>query len=633
MKTTHPVTRSALGIAALVVIAIFANWLVSLTPLGNRGVDFTEHKIHTLSDGTRAILGELDTPVVIRYYATRGSTYMPEEIKLHMRRVDDLLAEYASLSNGKLRIEHLDPEPDTEAEDSAQLDGLSGQRINNENVYFGLAVSCLDKTTVLPFLNPQDETMLEYQLSSAVAEVSTPVKPVIGVMSGVDLAGAPAMMPGQPANDGWVIYQQLRQTYEIRDLPLESTTEIDPNEIKVLLLFHPAGITPDTEYAIDQYLLRGGTVVACLDAYSVAAQMLGGGNPMMGMGGAPTTSTLPTLLDAWGVTFESGQVLADASLATRLSGDRDGIAVLTLPQENLPEKDNVITRNLGSVTFFLPGAITRKGGAGVEATGLAVSSTRAGFVDPMRASQLDPSLNTELQPAGTAYDLVTHLSGTFRSAFPDGPPGEDADEEPADAEQTEPSEDSDHLAEASSPGNVFLIADIDLFYDNFAYNVQNFGGMKMASPLNGNSTLMFNLIDQAVGSRHLIGSRSRSALRRPFTVVAEMEAEFDKQVGAKIEQFQARQREAQERLSELQAQKSRGNELFLSPEQEAEIRKLREEQVKYSRLIRDQEIDLRRQKDQLAGRVTTLNVAVMPSIIILVGIGLFLKRRSLTRAR
>jgi len=633
MKTTHPITRSALGIAALVVIAILANWLVSLTPIGNRGVDFTENKIHTLSDGTRAILSELDTPVVIRYYATRGSTYMPEEIKLHMRRVDDLLAEYASLSDGTLRIEHLDPEPDTEAEDSAQLDGMSGQRINNENVYFGLAVSCLDKTTVIPFLDPRDETMLEYHLSSAISEVSTPVKPIIGVMSGLELAGAPAMMPGQPSNDGWVFYQQLKQSYEIRDIPLEGTPEIDPAEIKVLLVFHPADISPESEYAIDQYLLRGGTVVACLDAYSVAAQMQSGGNPMMGMGGAATTSTLPTLLNAWGITFESGQVLGDASLATRLSGDRTGIAVLTLPQENMPQNDSVITQGLGSVTLFLPGAITRTGDAGVAAEPLIVSSTNAGFVDAMRASQLDENLATEMRPQGTVFDLATHLSGKFRSAFPDGPPGA-PDEEEAEAEggQEAPADDN-HLAEATAAGNVFLIADIDMFYDNFAYNVQNFGGMRMVSPINGNSTLMFNLIDQAVGSRHLIGSRSRSALRRPFTVIADMEADFNKQVGAKIEEFQTRQREAQERLNQLQSQKSQGNELFLSPEQEAEIQQLREEQVKYARLIREQEIDLRRQKDQLAGRVTKFNVAVMPSIVILIGLGLYLKRRSATRAR
>jgi len=629
-KTTHPVTRAALGVAALVAIAVLANWLVSLTPVGNRGPDFTENKLHTLSEGTRSILTELDTPVVIRYYASRSTDYMPEELKIHMRRVDDLLKEYASISNGKLRVEELDPEPDTDAEDSANLDGIDGQRINDQNLYFGIAVSCLDRTSVLPFLNPQEETMLEYQLSKAISDVSTVSKPVVGVMSGLNIAGGPAMMPGQPPSQPWVIYQQLKQSYEIRDIEM-NVTSIDPKEIKVLLLFHPAGITPETEYAIDQYLLAGGTVVACLDANSVAAQMTNPGNPMMG-GGAPTMSTLPTLLPAWGVSFESAKVLADPPFATMLGGNQLGLAVLTLPQDSMPQKDNVVTKDLGSVTFFLPGAFTKTGGAGVAANTLVRSSNEAGFVDSEAAARLDPKLATSFRPTGVVYDLVTHLHGTFKTAFPNGKPAAPADPAAPEAAEKKP-EDAASLKTGASPGNVFLIADIDAFFDRFAYNVQNFGGMQMATPMNGNASLLFNLLDQATGSKHLIGSRSRAAVRRPFTLVQKMEADFNKNVGAKIAEFEEKQQAAQTKLAALQAQKSQGNELHLSPEQETEIRNLRKEQVEYARMIREQEKDLRRQKDELAGKITLLNVAAMPTLVILVGLGLFLKRRSVTRAR
>ncbi len=629
MKTTHPVTRAAFGVAALVAIAVLANWLVSLTPLGNRGADFTENKVHTLSEGTRAILTELDTPVVIRYYASRHTDYMPEELKLHMRRVDDLLKEYSAISKGKLRIDNLDPEPDTDAEDSANLDGINGQRMDDQNLFFGLAISCLDKTSVIPFLNPREETMLEYQLSKAVAEVSTPTKPKIGLMSAFDLKGAPAMMPGQQPTPGWVIYQQLKQSFEVVDISMEAAT-IDPKVIKVLLLFHPAGITPEAEYSVDQYLLNGGTVVACLDAYSVAAQMTQpAGNPMMGQQAPnPTTSTLPTLLSAWGVTYESGMVLADPSLATKLGGDRLGLAVLTLGKDSMPQKDDVITKDLGSVTFFLPGGFTKTGATGITANSLIKSTTQAGFVDAMKASQLDPSLARTLKSNGTAYDLVTHLSGTFKTAFPDGKPKPTTEgKENKDAPKPE------SLKEATSPGNVFLIADVDAFYDRFAYNVQNFGGSQMATPSNGNASLLFNLLDQATGSKHLIGSRSRSAIARPFTVVQKMEADFNKTVGVKIEEFQAKQKEAQKKLSDLQAQKSRGAELYLSPAQEAEIKKLREEQVEYAKLVREQEKDLRRQKDKLGGKITLLNVAAMPALVVLVGFAFFVQRRRATRAR
>ncbi|MGA0853337.1 MAG: Gldg family protein [Luteolibacter sp.] len=627
MKSNNPVTRATIAVIALAAIAIFANWLVSLSSFGNRGADFTEKQIHTLSDGTRAILSEIGAPVVIRYYASRNTDYMPEEIKLHMRRVDDLLKEYASLSKGKLRIENLDPQPDTDAEDSANLDGINGQRMDDQNLYFGLAVSCLDKNSVIPFIDPRQETMLEYQLSKAIAEVSAPSKPKIGIMSALTMQGEPAGMPGQRPTPAWVIYQQLKQSFDIEDIPMTTTT-IDPKSIKVLLLFHPAGITPEAEFAVDQYLLGGGTVVACLDSFSIAAQMAGGGNPMMGMPGTPTSSTLPTLLKSWGVSFESAKVLADPTYSTRMAGDRDALAVLTLTKEAMPQADSVITKDLDSVTLFLPGAFTINATDDIKASSLIKSSTGSGFVDSTRASQLDPSLNTSFRPSGTAYDLVTYLSGNFKTAFPDGKP---QGASPADANKPEAS--ANQLKQSSSTGHVFLIADVDAFYDRFAYNLQNFAGVQMASPINGNASLLFNLLDQATGSKHLIGSRSRSAIRRPFTVVQKMEAEFNQQVGTKIEEFQEKQKAAQQKLSDLQAQKSRGSELYLSPEQEAEIRKLRKEQVEYSKLIREQEKDLRRQKDKLAGRITLLNVGVMPMLVTLFGLGLFVQRRRSTRAR
>ena len=628
-----PVTRAAIGIAALVAIAILANWLVSLTPFGNRGVDFTENKIYTLSDGTKSILGDLDTPVTIRYYASRSVESLPGPLKLHMKHVDDLLREYSSLSNGKLRIDNIDPEPDTDAEDSANLDGI--RPVSEDNLYLGIAVSALDKKIILPFLNPNEETMLEYQISKAIAEVSTPVKPVIGIMSALNLAGTPAMMPGQQPQPAWVIYQQLQQSFELKDLGM-TPEKIDPNEIKALLLFHPAEISKQSEYLVDQYLLGGGTVVACLDAHSVAAQMVGGQpNPMTGQAGAPTISTLPTLLGAWGIDFTSSQVLADPVHATVLGGNRKGIAVLSLPQSAMPQKDNIIIKGIESVTFYLPGAFKRKDGGGVASNSLIRSSTSAGFVDSRRAAQLDPSLDTSLKAEGTAFDLVTHLSGNFKTAFPDGKPKQETPEAapPEDKEKKEDAPKDNSLKQAAKPGNVFLIADVDAFFDSFAYNVQNFGGMQVANPANGNATLLLNLLDQATGSEYLIGSRSRAATRRPFTVIQEMEAEFNKEVGSKIEDFQAKLQETQTKLQNLQAQKAQGSELFLSPEQEAEIAKLREQQVDYARLTRELQKDLRRQKDKLAGKITLLNVAAMPALVILFGLALFLKRRSSTRAR
>jgi ABC-type uncharacterized transport system involved in gliding motility auxiliary subunit len=305
---------------------------------------------------------------------------------------------------------------------------------------------------------------------------------------------------------------------------------------------------------------------------------------------------------------------------------------LSLPKSAMPDKDSIITKNLESVTLYLPGAFEFTGADGITANPLIRSSKVAGFVDTVKASQLDPSIENHVKATGTAFDLVTFLSGNFKSAFPNGKPEDGAAGEAPEGEKKDaPKEDS--LKQASKPGNVFLIADIDAFYDRFAYSVQNFGGTQMATPANGNSALLFNIIDQAIGSKYLIGSRSRAATRRPFTVIQEMETKFNDHVGSKIEEFQTKQRQAQGKLQELQAQKTKGSELFLSPEQEAEIENLRKQQVEYSRLIREQEKDLRRQKDNLAGNITLLNVVVVPVLVILFGLSLYIARRSSTRAR
>ena len=188
---SNPVFNTTLGILALITIAFFANWLVSLTAIGNRALDLTEEKVHTLTPGTKSILAELkesDAEVTINYYATRDAEFMPRALKLYMKKVDGLLKRYQALAGENLRIVNLDPKPDTDAEDSANLDGIIGQSLNEENLYLGISISFLDEKAAIPFLNPASETQLEYQLSSAIARVARTDKPTLGLMSPFPMA-------------------------------------------------------------------------------------------------------------------------------------------------------------------------------------------------------------------------------------------------------------------------------------------------------------------------------------------------------------------------------------------------------------------------------------------------------------
>lgn len=625
-KTTHPVTRAILGITAVILIVIFSNWLVGSTSLGNRNIDLTEDKRHTLTDGTKAILKELDCPVIVRYYATRKSEAMPRRIKTYMRKVDDLLNQYANLSGGNVRIENLDPQPDTDAEDSANLDGISGQRINDENLYFGISISCLDQQTSIPFLDPTEETMLEYQLSSSIANVSNFEKTKLGLMTTLPLQGSPAMMPGQQPQPPWIIYQLLQQRYDLQYLGM-SPENLDPDVTPVILMIHPAGITKETEFLIDQYLLKGGVIIACLDSFALTAPQ---GDPRMGgMGGVPASSSLPSLLDAWGVGMDSTSVIADGKYATDFGNNERMYAHLSLSPEAITSEDEIITRGFENLYFALAGGLTINGNSGVSIETLVKSSKNNLLIPGRNATRPDPGLFARSQPSGKHYGLVMRLKGKFKTAFPDGDPSKQDSNKADDNTQSDANETTTTaLSQALNESTVYLISDVDFLYDRACFQeiAQNYVAV------NNNAALLQNILDQCTGSKHLIGSRSRAATMRPFTLVKEMETNFEQEMREDIEKSRLAMENIVSQLQQLQTQKSQGKALVLSPEQEEKIQQLQAEQVKLRRELRDKQKGLQARKDQLYSKIRWMTVAITPAFVALVGICVWTIRRRKTRA-
>src|SRR5215204_5136672 len=257
---------SSLGVAAMFIIIIVINAIAAQV---KQRVDLTAERAYTLSPGTRAILSKLDTPVQIRFYCTREDNQMPVFLKTYAQRVEDLLGEYRQASKGQIEIQKLDPVPDSDAEDSAKLDGVEGQmrQLGGEPFYLGLSVSMLDQKETLPFLSPERERLLEYDISRAISRVMTADKPVVGVMSPLPYAGQqmnPAMMRmGQRGAQPWVLFSELKSDFNVKEI--EMTAEKIPDEVKVLVVIHPKAISEGAQYAIDQFVLRGGKLLAFLD--------------------------------------------------------------------------------------------------------------------------------------------------------------------------------------------------------------------------------------------------------------------------------------------------------------------------------------------------------------------------------
>jgi len=337
---------STLGVLVMVIIVIALNIIVR--PVTTR-VDLTADKAYTLSVGTKRVLSKLDTPVQIRFYFSQKDSATPVEYKTYAARVEDMLNEYQLLAKGNVELKRLDPVPDTEAEDSANLDGIEGQALQplgGDKIYFGLAISCLGERTTIPFLSPARERLLEYDLTRAIAQVAKPQKPVIGVMSGLPVFGGfnPMMMRmgGGGRTEPWLFVNELKADFAVKEVPL--TAEKIEDDIKVLLVIYPKSISEAAEFAIDQFVLRGGKLIAFLDPLSaMESRNADPSNPLQAAAGSG--ASLERLLKAWGLTFDINKVVADKTYFTELGGEGGRPQVnpsfLQIPPEAMDTNDVV----------------------------------------------------------------------------------------------------------------------------------------------------------------------------------------------------------------------------------------------------------------------------------------------------
>ncbi|HJQ64226.1 MAG TPA: GldG family protein, partial [Burkholderiales bacterium] len=365
---------SAGGVIALAVILVAANFLIGAF---NARVDLTQGNVYTLSPGTRAILSKLEAPVKIRFYYSQGGNTVPVGLKTFAKRVEDLLGEYRAASDGKVVIEKFNPEPDSDAEDSASLDGIDGQMTNSgEKFYLGLSVSFLDQKAAIPVLAPDRERLLEYDITRAISQVSTVKKPVVGVMSALPVLGRPLnpVLKQQPT-EPWVLASELKRVFDVRKVEME-TRKID-DDISVLLVIHPRNLSEETEFAIDQFVLRGGKLIAFVDPYAYFDQQPDLQNPFGGQQAGQ--SMFYNLFKAWGIEVNMGKVVADLTYASG-EGPRLLPTLLSLNQEAL-NPDDVVTSQVGTLLVPFSGVFGGKPAEGLTQTVLAHTSKNSMLVD------------------------------------------------------------------------------------------------------------------------------------------------------------------------------------------------------------------------------------------------------------
>lgn len=613
---------------AILGVVLMGVVLISVVFIGrffSRRVDVTEDKLYTLSPASRELVREIEKPVTVRFYYTRGVRDLPGFYKNYATRVEDLLHEYRLAGRGKIRIETFNPTPDSDDADAAELDGMQPRMVaSGDQFYLGVAVSQAERAETLPFLPPEKENLLEYELTRAIYRVSNPDKAVVGILAGMPVMGQPQQNPmmmqrddraGQP----WFFVSALRQDYEVREI--QPAAEAIDDDIDVLLIVHPKNLTDKTLYAIDQFVLGGGKVIAFVDPFSAVDQKTNPmNNPMMGQ--QPSVSTLGRLFDAWGVGFDETQVVADRTYTFPARGQQPDLAVLALSEDAM-NPDDVTVADLNLMVWLYSGAFT--GGApGLEKTVLVHSSERSQLVDSSLVN-IPGAVARDFSSDMKEYALAVRLQGRFPAAFPDGPPsaptpdGEDA-EAPAAG-----------LTEAAAEGLVILVGDADMLYhDIWAAPQQDvFTGRTFYTVRFDNNNFLLNTMDQITGDQRLISIRSRTVTARPFKLINELKAEAEEKYQAELNKVSEDLQKIRQRLRELQQVKTEEGrqQIIETPETVAEREKARERLAELEEKEDELRKQLRSEIDAVEAKAQWLNIALMPLLVIVVGLGVAIYRK------
>jgi ABC-type uncharacterized transport system involved in gliding motility auxiliary subunit len=616
--------RSTLGGGTLLALALLFIGLTVLFNYALRGwrLDLTQNRLYTTAPGTDRILASIKEPINLYFFYSEKAANQLPQIRPYGVRVRDFLEELAARSNGKLHLHVIDPQPFSEEEDRAAELGVRGAPlggVSGGQFYFGLAgTNSTDGRAAIEFFDPAKEQFLEYDVVKLVYQLANPKKPVVAWLSSLPMGPGFDPQTGQ-MREPWVIYSDAQQLFDVR--PLESgATKIDP-DTNVLVLVHPKNLPPATQFAIDQFALRGGHILAFVDplAESDPAGAAEAQNPMAAMG-ADKSSHLTALLNAWGVKFNSGEVIADrghALAVTMRQGEEpvEHLGVLGLDKSSF-SSDDVITAGLSNVNVATAGYLEPISGACQP-----VKSAKTCFEPLLRSSAeaeplpvarfrmlFDPAtLQEGFKPTGQRYTLGARVTGYVKTAFPAGPP----------AGVTLPAGQTD-LKASAKPLNLVVFADTDMLSDYLWVREQNFFGQRMTQAMASNGELVENALDNLAGSADLISVRSRASFTRPFEVVDKLRRAADERFHAKEQELEAQLRDTETKLTALQTKGGdKGGALILTPEQEQEIDHFQTEKVRIRKELRAVRAGLDEDIKRLGTTIKIINIVVVPLIFAL----------------
>ena len=658
MKTTLRLILALIFVGVISITAV----LLSRKGVGGLQVDFTSDNLYTLSDGTRGILGKLNQTVTLKlYYARVAAMKGPDQIRFwnnYYLYVRDLLQEYVRLSDGKVKLELIDPRTYSADEEEAIRNGIKRFPISDdESFYFGMLASTeLGKDEVIEFFEPNRQELVEYDVSKIISSLMQRKKRKVGIVSSLPVMGPANMSPymmqmmrmqGRQPDPPWTITRQMQMDYEVENLKLDDTHEI-PEDIDFLMVIHPKNLGQKARFAIDQFVMKGGKLMVFVDPHCLADRPpRDPRNPYAGLS-HQAGSDLNNLLINWGVVVATKKITVDRAVATKTGRPPQAfLPYLTLNSECVNSSEAMVAK-LNDIRMLFAGAISRHGGYATFRPLLSTTKTGSTWI-PADATSLNmpdaQKIQKEVRDGTEPVILACLLTGKFTTNFPTGIEIErDSPDEPDTQPATQPATQPD-TQPATQPAKqpkdkkkriepiketakdsgamVLVVSDVDIMTDMLCYDSSFFGMAQSGS----NVPFVLNALEFLSGSDDLISIRSRGRFIRPFTVLDEIERETDRQTQEEIDAVNTKIKGYQSELDALG--KKSDSEQDVAMLQEAVLAKRRQIEADITaanRQLRDLKSIRREKVEALERSLERLNVFAAPAILLLIAIVLWLVR-------
>jgi len=228
-------------------------------------IDLTETKQYSISKISKKTVGELDDIVNIKAYFSGN---LPSQILSLKQEVSDVLNEYEVFSNGKIRVEYIDPGTSEEMQRELYIAGIpqltfevfEKDKRQLVNGYFGIAVSYGDKIEAIPTIK-REGAGLEYQLTTAIKKVISERIATIGVVSSNKTANL--------ENEISTAYESLQELYTVNQIEIKADAEI-PVNIDTLLVIGPKESFSDEQIKkMENFVNAGKSLILFVDGVRV----------------------------------------------------------------------------------------------------------------------------------------------------------------------------------------------------------------------------------------------------------------------------------------------------------------------------------------------------------------------------